>query len=225
MPPPQARFGPNARKSSSMQRNEKPSSSRNTSMPSSSRNTSNRRSESSYNPTAADATSYSSQSSNLSSNSDAHKPKRKRRPKKKKQQVEPSVCCFCRRDRVSQLHSPDSFLLQRVFVAAGIVFGGVEAAPAGEKLRRIRAVAADQLHNNLKLWSLATGKSIEPDCRGLSILVITSQNIVALGTPKHGEKIVIDSTVQYLHLLAVAGRQYRILFQFPEPHAVHLTIP
>ncbi|KAH0898903.1 hypothetical protein HID58_048471 [Brassica napus] len=104
MPPPQARFGPNARKSSSMQRNEKPSSSR---------NTSNRRSESSYNPTAADATSYSSQSSNLSSNSDAHKPKRKRRPKKKKQQVEPSVCCFCRRDRVSQLHSPDSFLLQR----------------------------------------------------------------------------------------------------------------
>ena len=78
MPPPQARFSSNSRKNSSMQRNE---------MPSSSRNTSNRRSESSYNPTAADATSYSSQSSNLSSNSDAHKPKRKRRPKKKKQQV------------------------------------------------------------------------------------------------------------------------------------------
>ncbi|CAN7043149.1 unnamed protein product, partial [Brassica rapa subsp. trilocularis] len=87
MPPPQARFGPNARKSSSMQRNEMPSSSRNTSMPSSSRNTSNRRSESLYNARGADATSYSSQSSNLSSNSDAHKPKRKRRPKKKKQQV------------------------------------------------------------------------------------------------------------------------------------------
>ena len=34
-----------------------------------------------------------------------------------------------------------------VFVAAGIVFGGVEAAPAGEKLRRIRAVAADQLRH------------------------------------------------------------------------------
>lgn len=64
-----------------------PSSSRNTSMPSSSRNTSNRRSESLYNARGADATSYSSQSSNLSSNSDAHKPKRKRRPKKKKQQV------------------------------------------------------------------------------------------------------------------------------------------
>ncbi|KAF3596231.1 hypothetical protein DY000_02024314 [Brassica cretica] len=107
MPPPQARFGSNSRKNSSMQRNE---------MPSSSRNTSNRRSESSYNARAAPATSYnaraatatsygaraaastsynardaaatsySSQSSNLSSNSDAHKPKRKRRPKKKKQQ-------------------------------------------------------------------------------------------------------------------------------------------
>ncbi|CAF1987852.1 unnamed protein product [Brassica oleracea var. botrytis] len=108
MPPPQARFGSNSRKNSSMQKNE---------MPSSSRNTSNRRSESSYNARAAPATSYnaraatatsygaraaastsynardaaatsySSQSSNLSSNSDAHKPKRKRRPKKKKQQV------------------------------------------------------------------------------------------------------------------------------------------
>ncbi|CAA7024611.1 unnamed protein product [Microthlaspi erraticum] len=110
MPPPQARFGPNSRKSfSSVQRNEMPW--RN--------NTSNRRSESSYNARpaaatnrrsesssydarpaaatnrrsesasydarAAAATSYSSQSSNLSSNSDAHKPKRKRRPKKKKQ--------------------------------------------------------------------------------------------------------------------------------------------
>lgn len=96
MPPPQARFGSNHRKNSSMQRKE---------MPSSSRNTANRRSESSYNARGASATSYnaraatatlaardaaatsySSQSSNLSSNSDAHKPKRKRRPKKKKQQ-------------------------------------------------------------------------------------------------------------------------------------------
>lgn len=79
MPPPQARFESNSRKNLYVQRNEMPSSSRN--------NTSNRRSESSYNARASAANSYSSQSSNLSSNSDAHKPKRKRRPKKKKQQV------------------------------------------------------------------------------------------------------------------------------------------
>uniref|UniRef100_A0A1J3J5D7 rRNA-processing protein EFG1 n=1 Tax=Noccaea caerulescens TaxID=107243 RepID=A0A1J3J5D7_NOCCA len=109
MPPPQARFGTNSRKSfSSVQRNEMPSSSRNTSnrrsessynaRPAAATNrrseslydarpaaAANRRSESSYDARAAAATSYSSQSSNLSSNSDAHKPKRKRRPKKKKQ--------------------------------------------------------------------------------------------------------------------------------------------
>uniref|UniRef100_M4EY03 rRNA-processing protein EFG1 n=1 Tax=Brassica campestris TaxID=3711 RepID=M4EY03_BRACM len=127
MPPPQARFGSNSRKNSSMQRNE---------MPSSSRNTSNRRSESSYNARAAAATSYgaraaastsynardaaatsySSQSSNLSSNSDAHKPKRKRRPKKKKQQVGSSLCCFCRSDRFLSFskHTLDSSLAAAV---------------------------------------------------------------------------------------------------------------
>ena len=33
----------------------------------------------------------------------------------------------------------------RVVVAAGIVFGGVVAATAGEQLRRIRAIVGDQL--------------------------------------------------------------------------------
>jgi len=33
----------------------------------------------------------------------------------------------------------------RVVVAAGIVFGGVVAATAGEELRRIRAIVGDQL--------------------------------------------------------------------------------
>ena len=33
----------------------------------------------------------------------------------------------------------------RVVVAAGIVFGGVVAATAGEQLRRIRAIIGDQL--------------------------------------------------------------------------------
>ncbi|CAN6925250.1 hypothetical protein Bca4012_090182 [Brassica carinata] len=35
--------------------------------------------------------------------------------------------------------------MARVVVAAGIVFGGVVAATAGEQLRRIRAIIGDQL--------------------------------------------------------------------------------
>lgn len=54
---------------------------------STSSNTSSGRSGSSFKPRGSSNSSHTGQSSNISSNSDAHKPRRKRRPKKKKQQV------------------------------------------------------------------------------------------------------------------------------------------
>ncbi|GAY54036.1 hypothetical protein CUMW_153550 [Citrus unshiu] len=70
----QSRFGSSSRKNSSIQRAEMSTSS----------NTSNSRSESSFRARGSSNT-ITGHSSNLSSNSDAHKPRRKRRPKKKKQ--------------------------------------------------------------------------------------------------------------------------------------------
>lgn len=70
----QSRFGPSSSKNKSIQRAEMSTSS----------NTSNSRSGSSY-KSRCFSNSKTGHSSNLSSNSDAHKPRRKRRPKKKKQ--------------------------------------------------------------------------------------------------------------------------------------------
>ncbi|KAK4586234.1 hypothetical protein RGQ29_023428 [Quercus rubra] len=72
----QSRFGPSSSKNKSIQRAEMSTSS----------NTSNSRSGSSY-KSRSFSNSKTGHSSNLSSNSDAHKPRRKRRPKKKKQQA------------------------------------------------------------------------------------------------------------------------------------------
>lgn len=72
----QSRFGSSSRKNSSIQRAEMSTSS----------NTSNSRSESSFRARGSSNTT-TGHSSNLSSNSDAHKPRRKRRPKKKKQKA------------------------------------------------------------------------------------------------------------------------------------------
>lgn len=72
----QSRFGSSSRKNSSIQRAEMSTSS----------NTSNSRSESSFRARGSSNT-ITGHSSNLSSNSDAHKPRRKRRPKKKKQKA------------------------------------------------------------------------------------------------------------------------------------------
>jgi hypothetical protein len=72
----QSRFGPSSSKNKSIQRAEMSTSS----------NTSNSRSGTSY-QSRSFSNSKTGHSSNLSSNSDAHKPRRKRRPKKKKQQV------------------------------------------------------------------------------------------------------------------------------------------
>ncbi|XP_021897173.1 rRNA-processing protein EFG1 isoform X2 [Carica papaya] len=73
---PQSRFGPSSSKNVSKRRAEI----------STSTNTSNSRSASSY-KSRGTSNSRTGQSSNLSSTSDARKPRRKRRPKKKKQQV------------------------------------------------------------------------------------------------------------------------------------------
>ncbi|XP_022147511.1 rRNA-processing protein EFG1 isoform X2 [Momordica charantia] len=54
---------------------------------STSSNTSSGRSGSSFKPRGSSNSSHTGQSSNISSNSDAHKPRRKRRPKKKKHQA------------------------------------------------------------------------------------------------------------------------------------------
>ncbi|XP_062168472.1 rRNA-processing protein EFG1 isoform X2 [Alnus glutinosa] len=72
----QSRFGPSSSKNKSTQRAEMSTSS----------NTSNSRSCSSF-KSRGSSNSKTGHSSNLSSNSDAHKPRRKRRPKKKKQQA------------------------------------------------------------------------------------------------------------------------------------------
>lgn len=72
----QSRFGSSSRKNSSIQRAEMSISS----------NTANSRSESSFRARGSSNTT-TGHSSNLSSNSDAHKPRRKRRPKKKKQKA------------------------------------------------------------------------------------------------------------------------------------------
>ncbi|XP_038722451.1 rRNA-processing protein EFG1-like isoform X2 [Tripterygium wilfordii] len=72
---PQSRFGPSSSKNSSIRR----------AQVSRSGNASNSRSGSSFRAGGSSG-SRTSHSSNLSSNSDAHKPRRKRRPKKKKQQ-------------------------------------------------------------------------------------------------------------------------------------------
>nr|POF22595.1 rrna-processing protein efg1 [Quercus suber] len=72
----QSRFGPSSSKNKLIQRAEMSTSS----------NTSNSRSGSSY-KSRSFSNSKTGHSSNLSSNSDAHKPRRKRRPKKKKQQA------------------------------------------------------------------------------------------------------------------------------------------
>lgn len=72
----QSRFGPSSSKNKSIQRAEMSTSS----------NTSNSQSGSSY-KSRSFSNSKTGHGSNLSSNSDAHKPRRKRRPKKKKQQA------------------------------------------------------------------------------------------------------------------------------------------
>ncbi|KAH9682337.1 rRNA-processing protein EFG1 [Citrus sinensis] len=78
----QSRFGSSSRKNSSIQRAEMSTSS----------NTSNSRSESSFRARGSSNT-ITGHSSNLSSNSDAHKPRRKRRPKKKKQKMYTIFLC------------------------------------------------------------------------------------------------------------------------------------
>ncbi|KAM0985360.1 hypothetical protein FF1_012725 [Malus domestica] len=88
----QSRFGPSSSKNSSKKPAEMTTSSNTsnsrsgTSFNTSNSNTSSSRSETSFKDRGS-SNSTAGQSSNLSSNSDAHKPRRKRRPKKKKQQV------------------------------------------------------------------------------------------------------------------------------------------
>ncbi|KAL2325180.1 hypothetical protein Fmac_024238 [Flemingia macrophylla] len=83
MPPPRpsnmklSRFGSSSGHNSSMQRSEISTSS----------NTSNSKSSSDFNLRGPPSRSGTSHGSSLSSNSDAHKPRRKRRPKKKKKQM------------------------------------------------------------------------------------------------------------------------------------------
>ncbi|KAB2599738.1 rRNA-processing protein EFG1-like [Pyrus ussuriensis x Pyrus communis] len=87
----QSRFGPSSSKNSSKKPAEMTTSSNTsnsrsgTSFNTSNSNTSSSRSETSFKDRGS-SNSTAGQSSNLSSNSDAHKPRRKRRPKKKKQQ-------------------------------------------------------------------------------------------------------------------------------------------
>ncbi|CAN6551736.1 unnamed protein product [Malus baccata var. baccata] len=87
----QSRFGPSSSKNSSKRPAEMTTSSNTsnsrsgTSFNTSNSNTSSSRSETSFKDRGS-SNSTAGQSSNLSSNSDAHKPRRKRRPKKKKQQ-------------------------------------------------------------------------------------------------------------------------------------------